>query len=136
MELLEIIYGLLGSLSSLAAFVLFLITFSLTFDGYKSAFLKLQFKKIKERFWLNPIKGCLTAISFLIFISMALSYLVPVEVTLTFIIRSTTVRVPLIIAEVIVLWMVLHLEKHDRNNDEILAPTIKDDDAEQRQFPF
>ena len=113
MDLTIIIYDLFLGFSILAAFFLFLVTFNTAFRGCVPLFYKFKFREIYSIAKSKPIRAGLTAISFLLFISISVSYLFPVDVTTSFLIRGIVIRLPLIAAEGIILWTIIHIEHGD-----------------------
>jgi hypothetical protein len=108
--LLMIIYDLFAGISAMAAFVIFLITFNTAFRGCLGLFIKFKIKEVTQIFREKPIRAGLNLVAFLIFFSTAFSYLIPVDITEYFVIRSIFIRIPLILAEAAILWIVIKIE--------------------------
>ena len=109
----RMLYDLISIVVILTTLICFLVTFNTVFPHGGKLLLKFKLGEVKRGFENRPIRGGLTAISFLIFFSMIATYIVPVEIDGWFIIRTIFLRIPVLAASLIILWTVVHIQHGD-----------------------
>ncbi len=124
-----ILYDFISVIVALSTLVVFLFTFHIVFPEGRSLIFRLKFKELKYLFEQKPIRGGFTAVSFLIFFGMVSSYLVPVEITGLFLIRTLLIRLPMLAASGVILWVVIHIQHGDWDINSRYRTIKKEDDV-------
>lgn len=109
LDLIHSIYWIAAGVFCLVTFFCMLFSYSTVYEGIKL----WEFKKIKERSRLMPIRACMVLSNFAHWFAVTGGYFFPMEVTWMLVARATTLRLPVTLASIAILIAIVHIQNED-----------------------